>query len=130
MTATAPSPLLRRALWLDAAASGATALLLLAGAGLLADLLSLPEVLLRGAALVMLPFIALVCWAATRSRPAPGVVRVIVAMNAAWVVASVVLLVAGWVDPSPLGYAFVIAQAVAVAVFAELQVIGLGRARA
>jgi hypothetical protein len=35
------------------------------------------------------------------------------------------LLIGDWVDPTSLGYGFVIAQAVAVGLFAELQVLGL-----
>jgi len=39
----------------------------------------------------------------------------------------VAVLLAAPIAPTALGYAFVIAQAVAVGVFAELQVIGLRR---
>ena len=41
---------------------------------------------------------------------------------------SVLLLMAGWVTPSRLGQAFVIAQALAVAGFAELQLLAWRRA--
>ena len=44
-----PNPFLRNVLMLDAAASGATGLLLVAGAGVLEDLLGLPVALLREA---------------------------------------------------------------------------------
>jgi hypothetical protein len=37
--------------------------------------------------------------------------------------------VTGWVAPTWLGYAFVLVQAVVVALFAELQFFGLRRAR-
>jgi hypothetical protein len=40
------------------------------------------------------------------------------------------LLVSGWVAPTALGYAFVIAQAAVVAVLAELQIAGLRRTTA
>jgi hypothetical protein len=49
------------------------------------------------------------------------VVWSIIVCNASWVAASLLLLVGGWVAPTALGYAFVIAQAVVVGVFAELQ---------
>ena len=39
------------------------------------------------------------------------------------------LLLSGWIEPTGLGYAFVIFQAVVVGVFAELQVMGLRRER-
>jgi hypothetical protein len=39
----------------------------------------------------------------------------------------VALLFTGWIDPTLLGVAFILMQAVVVAAFAELQVIGLRR---
>ena len=50
-----PAIFLRRALVLDALASGATGLLMIAGAGLVEGLLGLPAALLRGAGLVLCP---------------------------------------------------------------------------
>ena len=123
------SPILRRALLLDAVATGATALLLVLGAGLLADLLGLPSALMRVAGLILVPFVGLVAWTASQARPPAGAVWTIILGNAAWVAASLVLLVSGWVAPTALGYAFVIAQALAVGIFAELQVMGLRRAK-
>jgi hypothetical protein len=58
------------------------------------------------------------------SRPA---VWVIIVANAAWTAASLLLLVSGWVTPTTLGYLFVVVQAAAVAIFAELQWLGLRR---
>jgi len=49
-------------------------------------------------------------------------------MNGAWVIASVGLLLSGLVQPTGWGYAFVIAQAVIVGAFAELQIIGVRKA--
>jgi hypothetical protein len=40
------------------------------------------------------------------------------------------LLVTGRIDPSALGIAFVVAQALAVAAFAEIQYLGLKRSNA
>ena len=54
----------------------------------------------------------------------PAVWPVIIA-NALWAIASALLLVSGWVAPTALGYAFVIAQAVVVALLGELQYMGL-----
>jgi hypothetical protein len=48
-------------------------------------------------------------------------VWVVIGLNAMWVVESGLLLIGDWVQPTTLGIAFVIAQAVAVGVFAELQ---------
>jgi len=124
MTAPSKSTFLSRVLVLDAVATGATALLAVALAGPLAGLLGLPVNLLRGAGLVLVPFVVLVAWAAARAQAPGGVVWAIIAMNGAWVIASVALLLSGLVQPTAWGYAFVIAQAVVVGAFAELQVVG------
>jgi hypothetical protein len=60
--------LLRRALLGDAIISGATGLLMLGGATLLASLLALPEPLLRYAGLVLLPFAAFVAYVGSRAN--------------------------------------------------------------
>ena len=129
-TATATgqsSSFLRRALLLDAAASGATALLVIVAAGLLEGLLGLPAALLRGAGLVLVPYVAFVIYAGTREAiPRPAVWTIITA-NALWAFASVLLLLSGLVAPTLLGYAFVIGQAAVVALLGELQYIGLRR---
>jgi hypothetical protein len=121
---------LRQVLLADAATSAACALLMLAAAGPLEGLLGLPAGLLRAAGAILVPFAAFVGVLALReSQPAPAV-WVVVAANAVWVVDSVLLLLSGWVHPTPLGTAFVIAQALAVAIFAELQFIGVRRSSA
>ncbi|MGE0849123.1 MAG: hypothetical protein AB7O44_05805 [Hyphomicrobiaceae bacterium] len=121
------NPFLRNALLLDAAATGATGLLLIGGAGLLEGVLGLPAGLMRWAGLVLIPFVAFVAWAGTREPASQGAVALIIAVNVLWVVASVCLLVSGLVAPTLLGYAFVLAQAAVVALFAELQYVGLKR---
>ena len=121
--------LLRYALLADAIASGATGLLLLAGAGLLEGLLGLPTALMREAGLVLVPYVAFVAWVGTREAISRTAVQAIIAMNLLWVVGSAVVLFA-FVTPNLLGYAFVIAQAVVVGAFAELQIIGLRRQQA
>ncbi|MBO0763581.1 MAG: hypothetical protein J2P50_03165 [Hyphomicrobiaceae bacterium] len=118
---------LRRALLLDATASGATGLLLIAGAGLLEGLLGLPAAILRGAGLLLLPYVACVAFTGTRAALAPPAVRAIIAANLLWAAASVALLASGWVAPTALGYAFVIAQAAVVALLGELQYVGVRR---
>jgi hypothetical protein len=120
--------LLRRVLQLDAAATGATALLAVAAAQPLGALFELPVELLRYAGIALIPFVALVLWAATRARIPTGAVRLIVGANLAWAAASLGLVLSGWIAPTTLGVVFVIAQATVVAVFAELQVIALRKA--
>lgn len=122
-----PDSFIRRTLLLDAAISGACAVLLIAGAGTLAGLLGLPEDLLFISGLVLVPFVGMLVWLMRAGSPSAIGVRAIIAINVAWVAASAVLLVSGLVDPTPLGTAFVIVQAAAVLVFAELQIIALRR---
>jgi hypothetical protein len=118
---------LRYALIADAVASGATGLLMIAGAKLLEGLLGLPSALTREAGLLLVPYVALVGFVGTREIISRVAVQVIIALNVVWAVASIGLLVTDYVAPTVLGYAFVIAQAAVVAVFAELQFIGLRR---
>lgn len=127
MTTVQPSPLLRRVLQLDALVSGAAGLLMTLGAGPLSSLLALPAALLTGAGLSMLPWCAVLLWLARRDTLDRRAVWAVIAVNAVWVVDSLLLLVSGWVQPTLLGQTFVIAQALAVVLFAELQFFGLKR---
>ena len=102
-------------------------LLLIAGAGLLEGWLGLPVVLMREAGLILVPFVAFVAWAGKRASVSRSAVAAIIAVNVLWVVASICLLIGNWVAPTMLGYAFVIAQAAAVGLLAELQYVGLKR---
>jgi hypothetical protein len=117
-----PTPFLRFALLGDAAASGATGLLLAAGAGALASLLGLPEGLLRVAGLALLPYAAFVAWIGARKDGVPrNAVRAVVAINLLWALDSALLLALGPVSPNGLGVAFVLAQALVVLGFAAMQ---------
>lgn len=124
------TPFLRNALMLDALVSGAAAILMMAGGSLLAPLLELPASLLFWAGLALVPWVAMLLVVARRSEVSRLVMIDIVAINALWVVASFGLLVSGAVSPNLFGIAFVAAQALAVALFAELQFVGLRRATA
>ncbi|MGX9965626.1 hypothetical protein ACVFYP_20035 [Roseomonas sp. F4] len=120
------TPMLKLALLGDAAACAASGLLLAAGAGALAEPLGLPEALLRGAGLFLLPWAGFVAMVGRQAQPARGVVRVIIGMNALWVLGS--LLLAGGVfglAPTGLGIAFILAQAAAAAGFTALQALAL-----
>lgn len=120
-----PSTFLKRVLLADAIVSGATGLLFFVGASLLADLLQLPETLLRPAGLFLLPYGALVAFLATRATPPTWGVWAVIIANVLWAVESIVLLFGGSVAPNILGYLFVIAQALVVAGFAWMQFVGL-----
>ncbi|NUO78298.1 MAG: hypothetical protein HOQ32_20090 [Lysobacter sp.] len=123
----ANAPLLRRAIQLDAVATAAMAALLIAAVAPLSQWLHLPQNLLLGAGLVLVPYVAYLGWLLSRERISNAQVWSVIAINACWVIDSAIVLVAGWVQPNDLGMAFVIVQAVAVAAFAELQYFGLRR---
>lgn len=121
----APSTFLRRVFLLDAVATGATGILLVTGTGLLHSLLNLPAGLMTYAGLFCIAWAALVGFLGTRAQLSAGAVWTAVIGNAAWALGSLVVLVSGYVAPTLLGYAFVIAQAIVVGVFAELQYLGM-----
>jgi hypothetical protein len=122
-----PSSLLRRALLADAVFSGIAAALLTVDAGALAPLLELPEGLLRETGLFLIAYTALVGWLSSRSSLPKVLVMLVIAGNAAWTAGSIALLLSGTVAPNALGEAFIVAQAIATGVFAELQYMGLRR---
>jgi hypothetical protein len=124
-SATAQSSFLRNALVADAVITGATGLAMFLGAAVLASLFGLPDALLRYAGISLIPFAAFVAVMATRDRVSRPAVLAIIIANVLWVVDSFLLLLTGWVQPSALGYLFVIGQAVIVAGFAEVQHRGL-----
>ena len=123
----APSDFLRKVLLVDAMTSAAMGLALAAGAGVFASMLGLPEALLRYSGASLIPFAAFVAWVATREILWRAGVWAVIACNALWALDSLLLLVPGWLAPALPGYAFVIAQAVFVAVLAELEYVGLRR---
>ena len=121
------TPLLRTALLGDAAASAGMGVLLTAAAHPLASLLALPEPLLRGAGLVLLPYAVLVAWLGTRLTLPRWAIRGVIGVNLLWAADSLLLLMLGWMSPNALGTAFVLVQAAAVLGFAALQWAGLRR---
>jgi hypothetical protein len=126
-TPAASGGFLRNALLADALVSGATGVLMALAAGVLEPILQVPASLLRVAGLVLLPYAAFVALLARRDVLPRGAVWAVVAGNAIWAVDCVALLFTGWIDPSLLGMAFILVQALVVAAFAELQVVGLRR---
>ena len=125
MNALQPTPMLRNALLLDGLLSGVTGLLLVLAAGWLGAFLELPRLLLLVAGSALLPFAALLVWLSNRAEISRQAIWAVIAVNALWVIDSLLVLVIGWVSPNLFGHAFVIAQALAVALLAELQWFGL-----
>src|SRR5262245_66621547 len=119
------STFVRRVLLVDAATCVAMGLLLSLASDMLSPLLELPSALLQYAGLSLFPIAAFMAWVAMGPNLSRLGVGLVIAGNALWVVASIVLLVSDWVDPNLLGYVFFIAQAAAVVLLAELEYVGL-----
>jgi len=115
-------------LGVDAAVCAVGAVGLLVAAGALAPATGLPEGLLRGAGLVLVPWVAFLAWCASQAAPPRRAVLAVVALNLLWTADSVLLLALGWVSPNGLGVALVLVQAAMGAGIAVLQFLALPRA--
>jgi hypothetical protein len=120
--------LLRFALKQDAIGSGANGVVYLAAAAIFGEMFGLPAAFLYPIGAFLVAFAAALLFLATKPRVSRPAVGVVIAVNTAWVVASVELLIAGWFPLTGLGTALVIAQAVVVAGFTALHLAGLRRA--
>jgi hypothetical protein len=119
--------LLRLALRLDALASGALGLLSLAAAPALDPRLGVPIGLLWPVGGALLVWAAALGLAASRPAIGRSIAWSVVTLNVLWVAASAAAVVAGWLPLTALGTAVVVAQAVAVAALADMQLVGLRR---
>lgn len=122
--------LLSRVLLIDAATTGASALLMCLAATPLAALTELPEGLLRGVGVALLPFAA---WLA-RLGLGRGLTRAtgwaVVVSNGLYALACLLVLMADRVPMNGLGAAFLAIQGVVVFAFAGTGALALGdRAR-
>ncbi|MCD2187453.1 hypothetical protein [Actinomycetospora soli] len=121
MTAPRTHAPLRRVLLLDAVASGALGVAAAAGAGVLDELLGLSSGLLVGVGVFLVVYAAGLVGLARRTTIPRGATTVVVLGNATWVLASLALTIGAREHLTVLGVVVVLAQAAAVAVFAELQ---------
>ena len=116
------------ALRLDAVVTGANGAAYLVAAGPLSELLGLSAPLLRIVGAGLLAFAAVVWLVGSAKRMArPGPATIIV-LNAGWSVGCIAAALADVGTPTTIGAAWMIAQALVVAGFAELQLTGLRRA--
>jgi hypothetical protein len=106
---------------IDAIASGASGVLLLIGGQVLADLFGIPTGLLVPVGFLLLAYAAALWFTETRPNLNASAVQAIVAANALWIVTSVLVVVLGWFPLTGLGVAFVLTQAAAVAILADLE---------
>ncbi len=118
---------MRNVLRIDALSCVACGLLQLVFPAQLADLLQLPAPLLAYTGEFLLVYAAVVAFVSTRKPIPRNVVWLLVAGNLGWAAACVLLLLSGSVQPTVLGMAYVLMQALTVAVLAELQYFGLRR---
>ncbi len=108
---------LKQLLVVDALTCFVFGLLLIAAAAPLAALLGLPQSLLFYAGVALLPCAALMALAAkTLAKP---LVAFVIVGNAAWVIASIAVVL--MLEVTTLGLAFIVAQAAAVLVLAVLE---------
>jgi len=105
----------------------ATGSLLVLASAWLAELLALPRELLLGSGLALLPLGLFLPWLSSGETVNRLLVWAVLAVNALWVVDSLLLLIAGWIAPNLLGHIFVIGQALLVLLFIELELMGLKR---
>jgi hypothetical protein len=120
---------LRNVLRVDALSCIACGALQVAFPAAMARLLNLPEALVAYTGEFLLVYAAVVAFVSTRRPITRAVVWVLVAGNLGWAALCVLLLASGRVQPTALGMAYVVVQAVTVAVLAELQFFGLLRER-
>ena len=119
---------LRNVLRVDALSCIACGALQVAFPAAMARLLNLPEGLIAYTGEFLLVYAAVVAFVSTRNSFPRGVIWTLVAGNVGWALACVLLLVSGGVSPSMPGVAYVVMQALTVAVLAELQYFGVRRA--
>ena len=118
---------LRNVLRADALSCIACGVLQVAFPAAMARLLNLPEGLVAYTGEFLLVYAAAVAFVSTRNPLPRPIVWALVAGNIGWALACVLLLVSGRVSPSMPGVAYVVMQALTVAVLAELQYFGLRR---
>jgi hypothetical protein len=118
---------LRNVLRADALSCAACGLLQLTLTGAMARLLGLPETLLAYSGEFLLLYAAAVAFVSMRKPVPRPLVWALMAGNLAWAAGCGLLLLGGYVAPSVLGTAYVLVQALTVAVLAELQYFGLRR---
>jgi hypothetical protein len=121
------SNFLRRVLLVDGTSCIASGLLAVFGSRALGQLLGLPDNLLLYAGLSLFPFAAFLIYVAMSKVLTRMSVGTAIVLNVLWTVDSVLILLTGWVSPTELGYAFVVVQALGVAILASLEYVGWRR---
>jgi hypothetical protein len=124
-----PATFLRRVLAFDAISCVGMGALMIAGAAIAEPLLGVPATLLEASGAALLPFAAFVGWLGSREAPPAAGVWAVIAINAIWVIDSLLLAAGTWVQPTTLGIMLIVGQALVVATLAELEYVGWKRLR-
>lgn len=114
----------------DAVVSGAAGVALVAGSFFLAGFLGLPPALMLWAGIALAPWTAVLLLISRQSRTSKAAVWAVIGVNLAWVAGSLFVAFGPAFTPTLLGKVFIVAQAATVALFAELQALGLKRSAA
>jgi hypothetical protein len=129
MSSFQPTLFLRRVLLLDAVLSAGAGVTLVTMSGFVAPWLGLPTALLFWTGFSFLPFAAIVAVLATRPTPPAAAILAVAAWNALFGLDCILALLLGWIEPSTVGTVLVIAQGAIVLLFADLEALGVLRAR-
>jgi hypothetical protein len=116
---------LRTILTLDVVTCVATGTLMAVGAARLSSLTLIPANVLWIAGMSLFPIAVFIAVVAARLPRSLTGVWLVIGSNAGWVIGSLALLVDGGFSPNAFGAAFIVVQAVAVAILAELEFMGL-----
>lgn len=119
MTPAQSNTALQNVLLLDAATCVAAGVLMAFGSNFVAGFTGIPTSLLFWAGSVLFPIAALMVYAGVQATPSRPLVWLIILGNIGWVAASLALFAI--IAPNGLGYAFITAQAAAVAMLALLE---------
>lgn len=111
----------------DAIVSGAAGVALVGGSFFLASILGLPPALMLWAGIALAPWTAGLLLMSRQTRISKALVWAVIIANLAWVAGSLFVAFGPAVAPTLFGKVFIVAQAVTVALFAELQALGLKR---
>jgi hypothetical protein len=122
------SNFLRTVIALDAAACGVMGAAFAFDAGWLAAPLGLSPALMQPIGVFLIPYAGLLAWLATRPALPRAVVWSLVGFNVLWAIESIALAPLGWIQPTNLGLAVVVGQAVAALIVADLQYLALRKA--
>ena len=118
---------LRNILVIDAISCAACGLLQLLFGATLVGLFALPAPLLMWTGEFLIVYAAIVALVAFKLPQPHPIVWTFVIGNFAWAIGCAALLMGSWVNPTMLGKAYIVMQAITVVVLAELQLTSLRR---